>query len=146
MTDDNIDSFDHIIKKIAMHCKKYNILLCIESNVKADKLLAFIERIDLDNLGVVYDIGNRIAFNDINIEDELRILEKRVFHIHIKDKNISNENVFLGTGLVNFRSFFKLIKELDYRGKYVFESVRGNNPIKTLLHNINFCEFFLKER
>ena len=32
-------------------------------------------------------------------------------HIHIKDKNMNNENVKLNTGLVNFNKFFKIIKK-----------------------------------
>lgn len=146
MRNDNIKLFKNVVTELCLLCQKYNILLCIEANVEAKTLLSFIEDINLHNLGVVYDIGNRIIFNGISIEKELKILDKRIFHIHIKDKNNLNENVFLGTGLVNFRIFFKLLNQLNYQGKYVFESVRGENPIKTLKYNMDFCKFFLEEK
>ena len=61
-------------------------------------------------------------------------------HIHIKDKNNRKQNVKLNTGLVNFPKFFKIIKKMNYKKNFTFETTRGEDPIRTAKNNINFLK------
>ena len=65
-------------------------------------------------------------------------MKKYICHFHIKDKNWRGENVVLGNGNVNFKSIFNAIKHIKYKGKYTFETNRGDNPIRTMCNNKNF--------
>jgi sugar phosphate isomerase/epimerase len=62
--------------------------------------------------------------------------------VHIKDKNSNNENVLLGTGLVNLESVFYALNDIKYNGPYTFETTRGSDPINTAKYNMNLVNFF----
>ena len=55
-----------------------------------------------------------------------------------KDKDLKGQNVVLGKGSVNFDSICRAIKKIKYKGKLVFETNRGNNPINTMINNKEF--------
>ena len=57
-------------------------------------------------------------------------------------KNLNNENILLGTGLVNFEKVFDALKDINYEGPYALETVRGSDPIKTAIYNMQLVEFF----
>jgi len=65
--------------------------------------------------------------------------------VHLKDKTSDGENVFLGTGLVNFKKVFQALNSINYDGPYVFETVRGSDPVNTARFNVRFAKFFIGE-
>ena len=66
---------------------------------------------------------------------EIIKLKKHICHFHIKDKNWNGDNVVLGDGDVKFQYIFRAIKHIKYKGKYTFETNRGENPIRTMCDN-----------
>ena len=75
-------------------------IICLETILTGEELLELLSLINLPNVKIVYDIGNRVAFGH-NLSSDIRLLGNKIAHVHIKDKNKNNENVLLGTGLVN---------------------------------------------
>ena len=141
----DISKKDQIVDKlniILQECKSYGIEIVIESVAKASDLLKILEALNNSNLGCVYDTGNRHEIS--NPIDEITYLNKHIKHIHIKDKR-NRENVIIGTGNVDFLSIFKILKKIKYEGSFCFETNRGNNPIKTMHHNVSFIKFISKE-
>jgi hypothetical protein len=59
----------------------------------------------------------------------------------IKDKNAANENVILGTGLVNFLQVFEALAAIQYKGAYTFETNRGKDPLRTAAYNIELVKY-----
>jgi len=49
----------------------------------------------------------------------------------------------MGNGNVNFTNIFKAIRLIKYKGKYTFETNRGENPITTMSDNKKFISNFL---
>ena len=89
--------------------------------------------------------GNRVAFGH-DLAGDIRLLGKnRIAHIHIKDKNSHNQNVLIGTGLVNFQSVFEALCDIEYDGPNTFETQRGSDPIRTAKYNIEVINFFYCE-
>ena len=78
------------------------------------------------NIFIVYDTGNRVKKNNFQF-DEILKLKKYICHFLIKDKNFRGENLVLGEGSVNFEKIFEAIKKINYRGKFTFETNRGND-------------------
>ena len=144
ITSSNYLKFIHSLKKISNIAKKYKIFVALECNLSMKKLSNLIKRVDNSSLKVVYDTGNRCLV-DKNQEHAINYLAKHIIHVHIKDKNKKGDNVYLGTGIVNFVSIFKALKKINYKANYVFETLRGKNPILTMKYNIFFVNFFLKE-
>ena len=141
----NMETFDNyvlIVKKISKVASEYNIKICIESLLTGSRVKDFIEKIDEENVKLVFDTGNRVLENP-NLESEIMLLDNLIEHVHIKDKNIKSENVLLGTGLVNFEKIFLALNKINYKGPYVFETTRGINPIKTAEYHMSLCNFFI---
>jgi len=90
--------------------------------------------IDKKNVYLVYDTGNRLKKKSKQY-DEIIKLKKFISHFHLKDKNWKGKNVIMGTGSVNFKYIFEAIKKIKFKGNFVFETNRGENPIKTMINN-----------
>ncbi len=139
----NIDKFIKPLNTIADMALDYDIEISLETILTGDELLVLLERLSNKNIKVVYDTGNRIAFGH-DLSKDIELLANNINHIHIKDKNSNNENVLLGTGLVNFSEVFQSMVNINYKGSYVFETTRGRDPIKTAKYNMQLVDFFLE--
>ena len=137
----NMKDYIASIRLVANAANKNNMLTCLETILTGKELVKLLELIDLPYVKVVYDTGNRVAFGH-NLSNDIRLLNGYIAHVHIKDKNINNENTLLGTGLVNFEQVFYALNDINYDGPFTFETVRGFNPVKTAIYNMQVVEFF----
>lgn len=144
LTKENYKQYVPFIQEIADSFLPASTDLCIESILPATELLEFLELVDRKNVSCVYDSGNRIV-HGADLASEIVLLNHWIKHFHIKDKNALGENVILGTGLVNFSSVFGALRDINYCGNFNFETTRGQNPEKTMVHNYHFSRFFLEE-
>jgi len=143
LTMDNMQEYIEPLKRVADVAYDGNIIVCLETILTGKELIELLQSIDLPNVKVVYDTGNRVAFGH-DLAGDIRLLSDAITHVHIKDKNSDNANVLLGTGLVNFESVFFALNDIDYSGPYTFETTRGSNPINTAEYNMNLVNFFKK--
>ncbi|MDH4164585.1 MAG: sugar phosphate isomerase/epimerase [Nitrospirota bacterium] len=144
LTLENTQAFIEPLRVIADKAKESHMTVCLETALNSSQLVSVLDRINHPSLSVVYDTGNRIAFGH-DVPGDIRLLGKRISHVHIKDKNASNENVLLGTGLVNFRTTFEALADIGYDGPYTFETQRGKNPVRTAEYNIGLVKYFHAE-
>ena len=140
ITPNNFDSYVSIIREL---CNSTSLIICLESLLDHKTLGRFIDEVDVNNLKCVFDTGNRSVSK--NLSEEMLFLGDRIGHVHLKDKNKKGENVYLGTGRVNFHEVFESLQRVNYKGHFVFESVRGIDPVKTMKYNITFSNFFKSE-
>ena len=129
------------LKIIANHGNKLSLNIFIETLISARELKKIITDVNSDFLKCVFDTGNRITLTH-SIGNEIRTLSSLIGHIHIKDKNKNAENVLLGRGMVDFLEVFQALKDIDYKGDFVFETVRGRKPLETADFNVKYCEFY----
>jgi len=141
VTEKNFDKYVSVVRKL---CNSTNLTICLETLLNCKTLNYFIDQVNVKNLKCVFDTGNR-SHTSKDLSKEIVFLSDKIGHVHLKDKNKKGENVYLGTGKVNFCNIFKSLKEIGYNESFVFESVRGNDPIKTMEHNIEFINFFRSE-
>ena len=141
LTTENMQEYVEPLKRIARVADDAAITVCLETILTGSELLKLLGLIDMPNVKVVYDTGNRVAFGH-DLAGDIRLLDNSIAHVHIKDKNSDNANVLLGTGLVNFESVFCALNDIDYSGPYTFETTRGSNPINTAKYNMNLVNFF----
>lgn len=133
-----------ILCDIAIEAEKNNILLCIETDLSGSYLLDFLSEINHSAIACTFDTGNSIALGH-DIYSDILLLKEHIQHVHLKDKNNNNQNVFLGTGNVNFYQVLRLLHSVHYQGCYTFETCRGAHPLETAKYNISFIQFFMKE-
>ena len=141
LTMDNMQEYVDPLRKIAKVAHSGNITVCLETILTGKELIDLLSLIDYPNVKAVYDTGNRVAFGH-DLAGDIRLLSDYIAHVHIKDKNSDNENVLLGTGLVNFENVFDALHDINYSGPFTFETVRGSNPIETAKYNISLVSFF----
>jgi len=140
----NYSDFISPIKTIANACKKFGMVLCLETILNGKDLKFVLNKLKNKNIKVVFDTGNRIAFGH-DLYNDIVLLGNNIEHVHIKDKDKKNKNVLLSTGLVDFNLVFKALKKINYQKSYTFETYRGKNPIRTAKFNMELVKFFCSE-
>jgi sugar phosphate isomerase/epimerase len=130
------------IKKILELNKNIDNELIIEVDLQAKDLLKTLESLEIYDVGIVYDIGNS-TFLGHQIGEDLDLLEEKIKHIHIKDKDSFGKNVLLGEGNCDFDFFFHHPFIRKYNGFYTLETSRGINPIESAVMNLDFLKKYL---
>jgi sugar phosphate isomerase/epimerase len=142
----NSKRFAEMFILLAAEAANHNLMICVETLMKASDLVEFLERVNRDNVKAVFDTGNRVVVPDgSDLHNEILCLDAFIAHVHIKDKNGSGENVILGTGLVDFRTVFSALRRINYRGPLNFETTRGRDPLATAAFHVSLCKFFQGE-
>ncbi len=144
LTIGNVDEYVAPLRAIADKAEQSGITVCLETTLNGAELIEVLNRINHPAISIVYDTGNRVSFGH-DLPGDIRLLGSRISHVHIKDKNAKNENVILGTGLVNFQLVFEALADIKYDGPYTFETQRGKNPLRTAAYNIQLVKFFHSE-
>lgn len=145
LTAANAGIFEEPLCAIADKAAQCGMVVCLETILTAAELIVLMDRLNHPNIKVVYDTGNRVAFGHDLPADIRRLGRDRIAHVHIKDKNAANQNVLLGTGLVNFQTVFEALAEIGYDGPFTFETQRGKDPIRTAQYNMGLVSYFHAE-
>lgn len=132
----NFKKFIQRLQDISDFLKEKKIKLALETNLDVQSINRLIKLIERKNVFIVYDTGNRLKKRNLQYKEIIK-LKKHICHFHIKDKNWKGDNVVLGNGNVNFDLILKAVKINKYKGKFTFETNRGDNPIKTMCNNKN---------
>lgn len=144
LTTSNVSEYAIPLRAIADKAAESGIIVCLETVLNGTELLDVLNEVDHPNVSVVYDTGNRVAYGH-DLPGDIRLLGEKISHVHIKDKNKADENVILGTGLVNFLQVLEALTDIKYAGPYTFETQRGNNPLNTAKYNMELVRFFYTE-
>ncbi len=144
MTAKNSAGYESGLGEIADAAHDAGMTPCLETVLTGAELIDLLDRLDRPGIKAVYDTGNRVAFGH-DLAGDIRLLGDRIAHVHIKDKNADNENVLLGTGLVNFADVFRALHDIGYDGPFTFETQRGADPLRTAAYNMAFTAFFFEE-
>lgn len=127
----NIKKFIKPFSSISHFAKRKNINILLEANFTFEFFKNFVKLTNSSNINIVFDTGNRVTLNS-NIYLDIMLFKKYIKHIHIKDKNFKKKNVRLTSGDVDFKKLSKTLSDINYKGNYTIESVRGRSPVKTL--------------
>ncbi len=119
------------VKKLAKFASKYDMTIMIENLVGSNELCLNKEEMKnyLSNFNhqvlMTFDCGHCHASNTINktpINEFVKYLKEYLAHIHLSDNHgIRDEHQALGTGTIDFVSYFKTLKEISYEGLYSSE-------------------------
>lgn len=140
----DISEVSNLFIELGRFSSKYELKLHLETNLEASVIIKIIEKYNLSSIFLLIDTGNYIS-NNFNIVSDILNYKEFIKHVHVKDKNINNENVILGRGRVDFYDINAALNSIEYDGLYTLETYRGNNPINTAKYHKNFIEFFIQE-
>jgi sugar phosphate isomerase/epimerase len=97
--------------------EKYNFLMKTPQDFSL-----FYEETGLDDIGIVLDTGH--AHLEGQIQPFLERLPAKIVHIHVSDNHgIADEHLGLGLGSIDWKSFAKMLKSVNFSGTVLSESV-----------------------
>lgn len=118
--------FENSLCKCVDYAERYGVMLAIETMDtqlcgSISSIMRFVSQIQSPWLNVYPDIGN-LSSRKVDIEADFLSGKDHIVAIHLKD---TRENEFrrvaFGEGVVDFIHFFRLLKQLDYKGPFVVE-------------------------
>jgi sugar phosphate isomerase/epimerase len=101
----------------------------------ADILRVFLERLARPNVGVNFDPANMILYDKGDPIEALKVLLPWLRQCHIKDAirtkvpGTWGEEVPVGTGQVDWKAFFRVLKENNYKGFLAIEREAGTQRV-----------------
>jgi len=113
-------NFNTSVEEIATYAEKKNILIAIEYEpgllIESYKdTLPFVAN-GYKNLGVNFDVCHAAVLNE-DIPSVIRKFRKKLFHTHISDcKNTTHYHLIPGLGDIDFKSMYRALKEINYKG------------------------------
>lgn len=116
------------LNKVLSYARKCKVEISFECEFDSQKIVNLSKKIK-KNFKITFDTGN-IFLIEKNINNSFQKLRYLINHIHIKDRNKLKMNTVFGSGLINFESFFKLIKKTKYKNDLTLETNRGNDAIR----------------
>lgn len=134
----------NVFKSPLDNAHQYKINLAFETSLSPIETNLFLSKLNHPAAKIVYDTGNSAAMG-YNPIDELNSYWKDIIMIHIKDRVLNGQSVFLGQGDTDFSLCFNLFKEINYYGSYIIESKRNRYNKKTIKNDIELIRYFLKD-
>ena len=144
LTMSNRHSFVGPLRTLGDVAEDVGATLALETILNGAELTQFLAEVDHPRVRVTFDTGNRAAFGH-DIPGDIRALGALIHHVHIKDKNAANQNVRLGTGLVDFMAVAEALTDIGYAGNFTFETTRGTDALRTARHNVGLVTYFMEE-
>lgn len=120
------DAAGLILKRLSAKAKTLQLRLALETELPAEKLKRFLDKLECGNVGVCYDIGNATSYG-FDCPEEIRLLGAKIFEVHIKDRKVGGASFLLGEGDAKFADCFAALKEIGYGGGYTLQAWRGDD-------------------
>lgn len=128
------DAVSLSIKNTQLLCdyaKQYNITIMIENLVGKHELCLTLnqmeeyqKRVNRDNVGITLDCGHYHVANQSSelsksLSDYVETFKNKIKHLHLHDNNGTlDEHTKIGTGTIDFTTYFKTLEKVNYQGLY----------------------------
>lgn len=134
-----------IFNSLVNFLKKKKIIILFESDYNPKRLRNFIKKFNPDFFGINYDTGNSAALG-FDIKKEFYYYGDFIKGVHIKDRILKGKTVRLGEGNVNFKLFFKLLKNIKYKNHIIFQTARSENnkDVQEMKINLKYISKIIK--
>lgn len=121
-----VEEFQQTVKALSQLNKKHGIVGCYQNHsgnlagASLWELWDIIQKADKDYLGVQYDIRHGVVEGGLSWKNGLRLIQPHIKILAIKDfvwqkrnGGYAVQNVPLGEGMVDFKSYFALLKQYN---------------------------------
>lgn len=124
------------LNKRVPELEKYNIQLSLETDLPPENFAKILKELP-EVIGVNYDIGNSASLG-YNLLEEFNAYGQRINDIHIKDRLLGGESVFLGTGAADLTQALKKIKKINFTGPLIMQTFRDDLGTELLLNQLDY--------
>ena len=92
------------------------------------ELRSFMADLPAEQVGICHDIGHTRLVK-LDISDEARIASDRLYALHIQDGSTEkDDHLPPGHGVLDFDSYAKALKDIEFNGAWTFEVLTRNHP------------------
>lgn len=122
------------IKKLCQYASKYNMVVMLENLVGQDELAKtpeemqeLIDNVNEPNIKFIFDCAHyHASYQEIPSKKDISnfafIMRDDLCHLHLSDNNgKSDQHAALGKGTIDFVSYFRTLKMINYQGLYSSE-------------------------
>jgi hexulose-6-phosphate isomerase len=138
------DELVAVLRSLGKVAHKYEIHLGLEMNWRAVNQVALVRQVADPAMGIYYDLGNSTA-QGYDVAEDIQIMGPLLVGVHIKDRLVGGGSVLLGEGNTKFKAAFGALQRVGFRGPFVFETPRGNNPVVTARSHLEYVKTLLQE-
>ena len=136
-----IQNFTHFLSDIDS-----KIILNLETDLPPFEFKILLDQFKDFQVFANYDIGNSASLG-YSMDDEISILKSQIKNIHVKDRIFQGQTVPLGTGDVNFESFFQKLAQIPYGGDLIIQGARStlssSDPLTVSNHYYQFVNQYV---
>lgn len=126
------------IKPAVKRAETLGVRIGLETEMIASELTDFLEQFDSPAIGAYYDIGNCTSYG-FDCPSDLKLLGKRVFGVHIKDRKIgSSQSLSLGRGDAKIAACLRMLQECRFEGVPIMQAWRGDHFLKDAQDQLAF--------
>jgi len=146
-SNNNMKSFVSSIHKILPTAEKYNVNINFETDLNPKKFKKLLCSFDSKYIKVNYDIGNSSSLG-YDPKEEFEAYGEYISDLHIKDRILGGGSVKLGTGNVNFKMVFKLLKSYKFNGNIIMQAARDDSytdDLKFVKSQKDFLNKYIKK-
>lgn len=137
--DIQINRFVKKIKNSIKIADNNDINLALETDLSPKKFKNLLEKIKNKRVTVNYDIGNSASLG-YKVENEFSAYGEKITDIHIKDRLLNGESVFLGEGDADFDDFFSQLSKQNFDGLIIFQAFRDNDGVEIFKKQYNWIK------
>jgi len=121
-----------------------DIRFLLETDQSHEFVLRFIDSLGMDNVGVLFDLGNSNALG-LNFPDEIRALTHLIGEVHIKDRRkIDGKSMRLGKADTPFDLISNELKYSNWIGPFVMETPIFDSWLDESTNNLKFSRSFFE--
>ena len=132
----HVETVSKIIRFVIPHAVLHEVEIHLEADLSPKIFRKLLKKIDHPSVKVNFDIGNSAALGYDPIE-ELRELSPYLGSIHVKDRLLGGSSVPLGSGNADFKTCFRLLKNISFDGCLILQAARGEIGEEFKLANKN---------
>lgn len=140
----SINKFIVNILPILDYLSKHEINLALETDLPPQEFSFLLNKLNSNNITVNYDTGNSASLG-YKVEDEFSSYGHKISDIHIKDRTLKGGSVILGSGNVDFNSFFKEARKINFNGLIVMQAFRDEEGVVVFRKQYDWFKEKLRE-
>lgn len=141
-TEEEKETLVKALKRCVPLLEKYHVYLGLETELKAQKYKALCQYINHPFIGAYYDTGNCAACG-YNMAEDMQILGEHLVCIHIKDRKIHGDSVFLGTGDTNLKGGVAVLHAQNYSRDFTLQTYFEDDHLGTARNSLAYMKRLL---
>ena len=124
--------------------EEYGIKVGFETELPAQDYLKLVSALNSPRVGAYYDFGN-CAAKGYDTTENINILKDKLINVHLKDRPVSGQSVYLGEGAANFKKALPKLIQQGFDGLFVLQPYFGEDYLSDALRNKKYINDILEK-